>query len=150
MELGLVWWHWIVGGIALVLFELMVPTFAVLWFGIGAVLVGVLLTIVGLNTWQQLASWAVASGLMTFLWFRYFKQPDRTRAGISKEAVLGEVGLVTKEVSELAKGEIRFQKPILGSEVWPIIADETIERGERARIIDVIGQTIKVARKPPQ
>ena len=62
--------------------------------------------------------------------------------------VLGpETGLIVKEVSEMHKGEIRFQKPILGSETWPVIADETIPAGERARIVDVIGQTLKVSKK---
>ncbi len=52
-----------------------------------------------------------------------------------------------RQTSELGKGEIRFQKPILGSETWPVIADETIKAGERAQIVDVLGQTLKVARK---
>ncbi len=30
------WWHWIVGGIALVVAELAVPAFYVVWFGLGA------------------------------------------------------------------------------------------------------------------
>ena len=84
---------------------------------------------------------------MVFLWIRYFKNPDRTKSGLSKEAFLGETGMIIKEVTELHKGQIRFQKPILGSDTWPVIADETIPSGERARIVDVMGQTLKVAKK---
>lgn len=141
------WWHWIAGGILLVLAELAVPAFFLIWFGFGALLVGVIVLLAPISLAAQFTLWGVASGAMVFFWFRYFKNPDRTKAGISKEAFLGESGLIVKEVSEMHKGQIRFQKPILGAETWPVIADETISTGERAHIVDVIGQTLKVSRK---
>ena len=36
------WWHWIVGGIVLVLAELAIPSFFIVWFGLGALLTGLL------------------------------------------------------------------------------------------------------------
>ena len=30
------WWYWIVGGIVLVLAELAIPSFFIVWFGLGA------------------------------------------------------------------------------------------------------------------
>ncbi|MFZ5762978.1 MAG: NfeD family protein [Thermodesulfobacteriota bacterium] len=145
--MDLAWWQWIVGGLLLTLAELMVPALFLVWFGIGAILVGLVLLVLPITLAAQFTLWAVASCAMVLLWFRVVKNPDRTKAGIAKDAFLGETGLITKEVSELGKGEIRFQKPILGSEVWPVIADESIKAGERAQIIDVLGQTLKVARK---
>jgi membrane protein implicated in regulation of membrane protease activity len=145
--MDLAWWQWIVGGLLLTLAELMVPALFLVWFGIGAILVGLVLLVLPITLAAQFTLWAVASCAMVLLWFRVVKNPDRTKAGIAKDAFLGETGLITKEVSELGKGEIRFQKPILGSETWPVIADESIKAGERAQIIDVLGQTLKVARK---
>lgn len=144
--MDILWWHWIAGGILLGLAELFIPTFFVIWFGLGAILVGVLMLITPLGTAAQFFWWSVFSVAMVVAWFRYFRNPDRTKAGISKEAFLGEVGMITKEVSEMAKGVIRFQKPILGSDTWPVISDETIKSGERAKIVDVMGQTLKVTR----
>jgi hypothetical protein len=141
------WWHWIAGGIILALLELAIPAFFIIWFGLGALLVGIVMLVLPLSPAAQLTLWALFSGAMVFLWFRYFKNPDRTKAGIAKEAFIGETGLIVKEVSEMHKGEIRFQKPILGAETWPVIADETIPAGERAHIVDVIGQTLKVSKK---
>jgi membrane protein implicated in regulation of membrane protease activity len=141
------WWHWLVLGIILMLLELAIPAFFIIWFGIGALVVGVAMLLFNLPLSGQLFLWTIASGLMVFGWFRYFKLPDRTKAGLSREAFIGQRGMITREVSELTKGEIRFQSPILGSEKWPVISDETIPSGERARIIDVIGQTLKVARE---
>lgn len=140
------WWHWIAGGILLTLAELAIPAFFLVWFGLGALLVGVIMLVVPLSLATQLTLWAISSIVMVVAWFRFFKNPDRTKSGIAKEAFLGEVGMITKEVSELQKGEIRFQKPILGAEAWPVIADETIQAGERAHIVDVLGQTLKVAK----
>ena len=145
MELA--WWHWMAGGFLLALMELAVPAFFLLWFGLGAFLVGAVMLLLPLSPALQFTLWGFASTAMVVLWFRYFKNPDRTKAGISKEAFLGETGLIVREVSEMQKGEIRFQKPILGSETWPVIADETIPAGERARIVDVLGQTLKVSKR---
>ena len=36
------WWIWLVFGFALILLELALPTFFILWFGIGAVLVALI------------------------------------------------------------------------------------------------------------
>lgn len=141
------WWHWIAGGLLLVLLELAIPSFFIVWFGLGALLVGIFMLLLTLSLAAQLAVWAITSGAMVFLWMRYFKNPDRTKSGIAKEAFLGETGMIIREVSELQKGQIRFQKPILGSDTWPVIADETIPAGERAHIVDVMGQTLKVAKK---
>ncbi len=142
--MDLLWWHWIAAGMVLVISELFVPMFFILWFGIGAIMVGVVMRIMPLSTAMQFFLWAIFSIVMVVAWFRLFKNPDRTKAGISKEAFLGETGLITKEVSAMGKGVIRFQKPILGSDTWPVIADDTIPAGERAKIVDVIGQTLKV------
>ena len=35
-------WHWVVLGVALMLIELVVPTFAAIWFGIAAIMVSIL------------------------------------------------------------------------------------------------------------
>ncbi len=138
------WWIWVVGGIGLMLAELMGPTFFILWFGIAGVLVGLLTLAISMSLTYQIGLWTLLSVVMAVAWFRFLRPPQRTKSGLSKEAVLGERGLITREVSEMQRGAIRFQKPILGSDTWTVIADERIAVGERARIVDVIGQTLKV------
>jgi membrane protein implicated in regulation of membrane protease activity len=65
---------------------------------------------------------------------------------MSKGSLVGEIGLVTKEIRPYEKGQIRFQKPILGDDVWESIADQEIKVGERVRVLDVEGNTLKVDR----
>ena len=55
------WWHWIVLGIALVIAELAVPAFFIIWFGLGALLVGLAMLAVPLGATAQIGLWVVAS-----------------------------------------------------------------------------------------
>lgn len=41
MELVLEPWHWFVLGVLLIISELLLPAFNALWFGIGAIMVGI-------------------------------------------------------------------------------------------------------------
>lgn len=67
------WWHWLVAGLVLVGLELVVPSFTIIWFGIGAILVGIVMMIVPAYPLPaQLLTWAVVSVLFTVVWFRYF------------------------------------------------------------------------------
>jgi hypothetical protein len=110
----------------------------------GALLVGVLMLFVSPGLAAQMVLWAVFSVAMTGIWMKFFKNPDRTHSGRAKEGVRGLVGLMTKPVTETGAGEMMFQRPVLGADRWPVVADEPIAAGERARIVDVLGQTLKV------
>ena len=35
----ILWWHWLIGGLILIGLELVIPSFTIIWFGLGAVLV---------------------------------------------------------------------------------------------------------------
>ncbi|MDD3528494.1 MAG: NfeD family protein [Gallionellaceae bacterium] len=142
MELA--WWHWMVLGMVLVALEMLVPTFFLMWFGLGALLVGLvtLFAVPGLAI--QLVLWAAASLAMMWAWLRFFKNPDRTRAGQAKEGVIGVAGLLTRPVTETGNGEILFQRPVLGSDRWPVVADAPIAAGAKVKVVDVLGQTLKV------
>jgi len=144
MELA--WWHWMVLGMVLVALEMVVSTFFLMWFGLGALLVGLVTLFVLPGFAVQLVLWAVASLAMMGVWIRYFKVPDRNRAGQAKEGVIGLAGLMTRPVTETSNGEILFQRPVLGADRWPVVADAPIAAGEKARIVDVLGQTLKVER----
>jgi len=133
-------------GMVLVGLEMLVPTFFLIWFGLGALLVGVLTLFAVPGFAVQLLLWALASMAMMGVWVRFFKVPDRNRAGQAKEGVIGIVGLMTRPVTETENGEILFQRPVLGADRWPVVADAAIAAGERAKIVDVLGQTLKVVK----
>ena len=144
------WWHWIVLGIALVIAELAVPAFFIIWFGLGALLVGLAMLAVPLGATAQIGLWVVASVAMVGLWFRVFKGGEylrsRTRVGQSDGEPIGEIGLMTKPAEPFARGRLRFQKPVLGAEEWECVADAPIAVGERARVVAIEGSFLKVVK----
>lgn len=146
--MGLEWWHWAVFGIALIVAELAIPHFVLVWFGLGALLVALAMLFApeaGLTT--QLLLWTIASVAMVALWFKIFKPGiHKTRVGMSDAAVVGEVCMLIQDVEPFKKGKVRFQKPILGSDVWDCIADEVIKSGERVKVLDVEGSFLKIGR----
>ena len=140
-------WHWIVLGIALSVLEIFLPSFTILWFGLGALLVAaVLLLWPSLPLYAQLALWAVATVAMSIAWFRYFKPRllDRTKAGISREAAVGQVGLVIRAGTEHQRGLVRFTVPLLGQEEWPYLSRSELAAGDRCRVTDVLGNALLV------
>ena len=146
--MDLLWWHWIVLGIVLMLLELAVPAFFLIWFGLGAVIVGLLILVFpDLSMAYQVIAWTGSSMVLVWLWFKVFKpNMHKTRAGSSKGMFIGEVALVTRDIRPYEKGQIRFQKPILGDEVWDSMADEEIKTGERVKVLEVEGNILKVSR----
>ena len=142
------WWHWAVAGIVLILAELAVPAFVLIWFGLGALLLALILAVhADIALTAQLAIWLIASVVMVALWFRVFKPGQhKTRIGTADAEVIGEVGLLTRAVAPFEKGEVRFQKPLLGTDVWPCIADETIDAGQRVKVLAVEGSFLKIAK----
>lgn len=141
------WWHWAVAGIILILAELAVPAFVLVWFGLGAVVVALLVALTTIGITAQLSAWLVVSVVLVFLWFKVFRpETHKTRIGMSEPAMIGEVGLLARDVAPFEKGEVRFQKPLLGSDSWPCIADEAIKAGERVRVVAVEGSLLKVGR----
>ena len=118
MEFHPQYWHWLVFGMMLVIAELIIPSFTIFWFGLAGIIVGgVLLLAPQVSFTWQLFLWAIASGGMTFLWFKFFKplMADRTKAGISREAIMGETGQVIRAPEAGERGVMRFTTPLLGA-----------------------------------
>ena len=142
------WWYWVVAGVALVLCELAIPLFVLIWFGLSAIVVGILLAILpSVSLTAQLSLWLILSIILVAGWFRIFKpNQHKTRVGMADNNVIGEVGLLTHAVAPFQKGEVRFQKPLLGSEVWTCISEEQIAAGERVRIVQVEGTLLTISK----
>ena len=142
------WWQWEIAGIALVLLELAIPAFCVIWFGLGAMLVGLVLLVAGeLSLTTQIVLWILASLAMTVLWFRVFRRSrHKTLVGTAAGEVIGEVGLLVSAVAPFQRGRVRFQRPLLGAEEWACMAESPIAAGERVRVVAVEGSFVRVVK----
>jgi membrane protein implicated in regulation of membrane protease activity len=145
MELA--WWHWAVGGIVLIVAELVVPSFVLIWFGVGALAVALMVALFATGLTAQLTVWLVVSLALVAAWFKVFRpNMHKTKVGMADAGVVGEIGMLVRDVAPFEKGQVRFQKPILGADVWECIADEAIRSGERVRVLDVEGSFLKIGR----
>ncbi|MDY6988453.1 MAG: NfeD family protein [Thermodesulfobacteriota bacterium] len=150
MEFKILYWYWLVFGMVLIIAEIFMPSFTIFWFGLGAIVVsGLLWFLPDMGISWQLFVWVVASSLFTLLWFKFFKplMKDRTKAGISREAMLGEVGHVISVPVERKHGIVRFTTPLLGSDEWPFICEGEVASGDRVVVKDVSGNTLIVEKR---
>lgn len=142
------YWHWLVAGMLLIVAELFIASFTIFWFGLGACLVGLLLWLgPELSLTWQILLWLISSLLFTLAWFKLIKplSVDRTMAGLSREAVVGERGLLIKATGNSGqRGEVRFQVPLLGSDTWPCISNTPIKAGETVEVKDVMGNALVI------
>jgi membrane protein implicated in regulation of membrane protease activity len=140
------WHHWAILGTALIVCELLIPAFVLVWFGLGALVVATLLALApDTSLGPQILIWIAASALLVLLWFKIFKpHQHKTLSGRSSAEVIGEVGLMVVSVEPFGKGSVRFQKPVVGSEVWECIADEAIAAGTRVKVVSIEGSLLKI------
>ena len=147
MEFAFEYWHWIVFGIALMLSEIFIGLFFIIWFGAAAIVVGLLLLpLPNMSGTAQLILWAISSASFALAWFKLIKplNIDKTKAGLSKEALLGEVGQVLQVPSGDKRGKVRFPAPVLGSDEWLIISHEAVSIGDRVSVVDLSGNALIV------
>ncbi|MDJ0782519.1 MAG: NfeD family protein [Desulfosarcinaceae bacterium] len=144
---AILYWHWLIFGMLLMMMELFIPSMTILWFGLGGLLVGIWLWVApGTAFSLQLFVWALASCACVFLWFKLLKprMVHKTTAGISREAVLGEVGRVIKAAEEDRLGRVRFTTPLLGEDEWSFRCEGPVAIGDRVAISDISGNTLIV------
>jgi inner membrane protein len=141
------YWHWIVLGIGLMLSEIFLTTFFILWFGAAAVIIGCLLLVVPeMSVSWQVFLWTLLSSALAWGWFKYLKplSIDKTKAGLSREAIVGEIGQVLSAPNGEIRGKLRFPAPILGADEWLIISQENLAMGDRVTVTDISGNSLIV------
>ena len=117
-----------------------------LWLGAAAVIVGIIGLMVPINFTVALIIWAVLSALFIYLWHQFISPRliDRTTAGLSREAIVGQVGMVTFYDQSEGRGRIKFPAPIVGNDEWEFIYSEPLANGDKVQVIDLSGNSLIV------
>jgi inner membrane protein len=140
-------WHWLVLGFVLMVFEVFSLTFAALWFGVAAMMMSILLWLMPLlsNTVQVLI-WLILSVLLAVAWFKWIKplSIDRTKAGLGRELVIGQIGFMVHPPQAGQTGLVRFTLPVMGSDEWVCRSDVLLSIGDRVQVTDVVGNELLV------
>ena len=137
------WWHWIVFGLLLIVSEIFMPLFIVIWFGLSAIIVGIVDKLFDTSFTLEILIWTVLSVAFLALWFMFFRDKTVSKSGQS-DFTLGTKGIVIQTIKPHDKGKVRFDAPVLGSSEWFAVSDEMIEVDAHIHIVDVKGQLLKV------
>lgn len=137
---------WMVIGIVIMSMELFLPGFILCFFGLGALLTGLIMLFVpvGINT--QLVMFAVLS-ILSLVSFRNYAQgyftgrvSNKNPSGAPMETHAGEIAVVTEDIiPNSPKGKVEFHGTF-----WNADADVEIKKGEKVTIIERHDLTLKV------
>lgn len=144
-------WHWFVFGVVLMIGEMFVPTFALLWFGTAGVFVALISFLMPMSFLMQIILWLVLSVLCCVAWFK-FVQPkfkNRTKAGLGASVIIGEIGFIVKVPYQGEAGRVRFNTPKAGASEWACRSQDAVllQVGDRVQIVNVLGNELLVTKK---
>ncbi|HUR36289.1 MAG TPA: NfeD family protein [Terriglobales bacterium] len=138
----MVWWAWMVLGLCLLIAEMVTPGLFLLFFGVGALVVGFLdLAGVGGPAWMQ---WVIfsASSIVSMLMFRepLLKRLKQRETG-DMDKLDNEFAVAMEEIAADAMG-----KAELRGSPWSAknVGAATIARGQRCRVESVDGLMLRV------
>ena len=137
------WWHWIVLGIILLILEMNMGTFFMLGLGVAAIIVGIIDTLVDTSFTMELSIWMLLSILAIAAWFKWFREPPLTDSGQSNYR-LDTLGIVMEDIQPHSRGKVTFDAPVLGNTSWHATAKVDINKNTRVQIVQINGQLIEV------
>lgn len=139
-------WVWGAIGLTLLAVEMATGTFYILWFGVAALIVGLLAWMMPhLSIGAQMFLFAMLSMGSLFVWRTYYKKTEtHSRIGQAQGEEIGREGTVFEVCSKTHTGKIRFSQGVMGSREWIVASDETIEVGSSATVIAVEGNILRV------
>lgn len=126
--------YWLALGLTLIVLELAVPAFFLIWFGLSAVVLAAFVYFVPLSLTAQVLVWSLFSIAMVALWVFIWKP---SRKGVADLTADHQVGMLSKASGFGRPGLVRFQEPIQGSDEWPCRYEGPIAEGDRVRVVAV-------------
>lgn len=140
------YWHWLALGLALLACELLGTAGYLLWLGLSAMVVGVLLTVIPISWQLQWVSFGVFSLATTWLWWRrQFKADtadDAKRQLNQKHRQLIGQTFVLDEDFPAGKGRVK-----LGDSSWTAKSSAAIEAGSTVEITQLNGIVLTICKK---
>lgn len=135
MELVFDFWHWWIFAVALIILEILAPSFFALWLAIAAFVTGLALFLMPELQWQtQIFMFAVLSVISIIAWRRYYAknpietdQPMLNRRG---EQYIGRV-ITLKMPIEDGQGKVQVD-----DSTWKVEGDDCVA-GTKVKIIGV-------------
>jgi inner membrane protein len=140
-------WIWGAIGLILLAIEMATGTFYIVWFGISALCLALIMGLApNLSFNAQLAFFAILSIGSLGIWKSYYRKNDiPNRVGQSQGEEIGMAGTITEACSPTQNGKIIFLQGVMGSREWSAVSSETIAVGQKAKIVAVEGNSVRVS-----
>jgi inner membrane protein len=134
-------WLWLIGGVVLLIAEVIAPGFFLVFVGAAAIAAGLFTVLFGLGTVAQLALFALYAVLAVMIGRRFYAREGSSNANLflndPSRRLVGKVVTVVAPIDE-HNGRVR-----LGDGEWSARGGPA-EVGERVRITAVDGNCLKV------
>lgn len=136
-------WHWLVFGLLLLVAEIFVAGAILIWFGVAALLVGVLAFAVPALIWMpSLVLWAALSLVLVFGWQQYRKKNPATPAAPTMnrrgEQYVGRHFTLSRDVVN-GVGELHVDDTR-----WKITSHHDLPAGSKVKVTAVDGTSLRV------
>jgi membrane protein implicated in regulation of membrane protease activity len=137
------WWIWVAGGMLLVVLELVTPTgFFIVFFGLGAITVGVLTEFALLTSWWLQWLFFSAFSLAYLLLFRgrlqsRFENPPSSTV----DSLIGVLAVAREALPPGVVGRVEVRGAAWSARNTSAV---TLEAGQRCRVVSVDGLTLAV------
>ncbi|MGL5660892.1 MAG: NfeD family protein, partial [Aeromonas sp.] len=131
---GLTYWHWLGLGLILLACEVLGSLGFLLWTGIAALEVGLLLLVWSFGWQVQLLLFAGQSLLTTWAWWRWQHQRDsasQDAASTINERVQSYMGRELTLLDEVVEGTSRVR---LDDSVWTVRCHQTLPAGSKVKV----------------
>ena len=139
------YWHWLVLGLVLIIIEMLAPNAILLWFGMAAGIVGLLLLLMPEMAWQtQFVLFSILSVSTLLGWKAYAKKhpakSDSAYASLNKrgEDLIGRTFTLDENIVN-GYGKIRVDDTM-----WKIRCDKDAGIGANVRVTEVDGTVLVV------
>jgi inner membrane protein len=138
------WWQWLAGGLALVVLEVVTPSgFFIIFFGLGALTVGVLARLEVINAWWL--QWLIFT-VLSVAYLLLFRGRLQNRVQMppppKMDSVVGVLAVAQERLLPGVVGRVEVR-----GAAWSArnTSDTVIETGQRCKVLSVEGLLLTVA-----
>jgi len=136
---------WIVVGIILLLVEFAAPGFIIGFFGIGAILTGIITAIFNISINTQIILFIIVSVILLLVLRKYLQNTfsGHVKSGTDQsdndKEFIGEEAIVTEKIEPHLPGKVEMH-----GTPWKAVSDEAVAKGKPVTIIGKENITLKV------
>lgn len=137
------WWLWLAGGLALVVFELATPSgFFILFFGLGALTVGVLASLGVVNSpWLQWLLFTVTSVAYLLIFRDRLQSRFQMPPPPNVDSLVGVLAVARERLTPGVVGRVEVRGSPFSARNT---SDATLDAGQRCKVVSVDGLLLTV------